>query len=107
MLRDDEECVCHMEAILGLRQAHVSQHLSVLREAGLVDVRRDGWNVYYRVIRPEIFAVIDSATKILASAGGEQATTDPLARRPRACNCPKCGPRKVAATAAIKSNGTP
>jgi DNA-binding transcriptional ArsR family regulator len=37
MLRDDEECVCHMEAMLGLRQAHVSQHLSVLREAGLVD----------------------------------------------------------------------
>ena len=60
-LRDGEHCVCHMEAALGYRQAHISQHLSVLREAGLVQDRRDGWNVYYRVVQPQVFAVLDAA----------------------------------------------
>jgi len=36
VLRDGEECVCHMEAALGLRQAYISQQLMVLRQAGLV-----------------------------------------------------------------------
>jgi DNA-binding transcriptional ArsR family regulator len=38
-LRDGEHCVCHMEAALGYRQAYISQHLSVLREASLVHDR--------------------------------------------------------------------
>ncbi|MGZ7212499.1 ArsR/SmtB family transcription factor, partial [Streptococcus pyogenes] len=36
ILRGGEQCVCHMEAYLGLRQAHISQHLMALREVGLV-----------------------------------------------------------------------
>ena len=59
ILRDGEQCVCHMEAVFGLRQAHISQHLMVLRDAGLVTDRRDGWNIFYRVIKPEIYQVID------------------------------------------------
>ena len=42
ILRDGEHCVCHMEAHLGFRQAYISQQLSVLRDAGLVQDRRDG-----------------------------------------------------------------
>ena len=55
ILRNGEECVCHMEAALGLRQAYISQHLTVLREAGVVSVRRDGWNIYYQAIAPGVF----------------------------------------------------
>ena len=36
LLNSREECVCHMEAILGFRQAYLSQHLMALREAGIV-----------------------------------------------------------------------
>ena len=32
----DEACVCHLEAVLGIRQATISQHLMVLRDAGVV-----------------------------------------------------------------------
>ena len=49
ILRDGEHCVCHMEAYLGYRQAYISQQLAVLREAGLIQDRRDGWNIFYRV----------------------------------------------------------
>jgi DNA-binding transcriptional ArsR family regulator len=43
--------VCQLTAGLSISQAAVSQHLRVLREAGLVTCRRDGRNSYYR-LRP-------------------------------------------------------
>ncbi len=88
ILREGEQCVCHMEAILGLRQASISQQLMILREAGLVDVRRDGLNMFYRVVKPDVYDVLDAA----------YATNGAL--RPRlthqhgkaSCPCPKCNP---------------
>ncbi len=56
ILRDGEHCVCHMEAYLGYRQAYISQQVAVLREAGLIHDRRDGWNIYYRVTDPRVFS---------------------------------------------------
>lgn len=88
VLRDDEHCVCHMEALFGLRQAHISQHLMVLREAGLVSDRRDGWNIFYRVTKPEIFQVIDAA-RALSGALPSQAFTSSRSDGV-ACPCPKC-----------------
>jgi ArsR family transcriptional regulator len=87
VLRDGEQCVCHMEAVLGYRQAYISQHLMTLREAGLVQDRRDGPNVYYRVVQPDIFHVIDAGT------GAGLAGVAPGARtRQPDCPCPKCHP---------------
>jgi DNA-binding transcriptional ArsR family regulator len=85
ILRDGEHCVCHMEAHLGLRQAYISQQLMVLREAGLIQDRRDGWNVYYRVSEPRIFAILAAVEQIIAP---ENANSTP--RPAVACPCPKC-----------------
>lgn len=63
-LRDTERCVGDLEEALGLRQAYVSQQLTVLREAGLVCYRKDGWNVYYRIARPEVYTLLEMATLI-------------------------------------------
>jgi DNA-binding transcriptional ArsR family regulator len=49
ILRNGEECVCHIQSVLGRRQAYVSQQLMVLRDAGLVTDRKDGLNVFYRL----------------------------------------------------------
>ena len=86
LLRASSECVCHMEAILDHRQAYISQHLMVLRQAGLVEDQRDGWNIYYRVAKPDIFAVLDSARELM----GENPTFQGSIRRPGDCPCPKC-----------------
>jgi ArsR family transcriptional regulator len=86
ILRDGEQCVCHMEAHLGLRQAYISQQLMVLREAGLVEDRRDGWNIFYRVIKPEIYAVMDAALEVT----GEERKPRVILRNMNACPCPKC-----------------
>jgi len=49
LLSHGELCVCHLEAALQLAQPTASRHLSVLRAAGVVDSRRDGSWVYYRL----------------------------------------------------------
>ena len=89
ILRGGEQCVCHMEAVLGLRQAYISQQLMVLRQAGLVTDRRDGWNIFYQVIRPEVYEVLDAAAKTTADPAHVRLTFA-LHARPHACPCPKC-----------------
>ena len=84
ILRDGEHCVCHMEAHLGFRQAYISQQLSVLREAGLVQDRRDGWNIFYRVADDRIYEVLNAARRITGQGA-------PEVKKPVVpCTCPKC-----------------
>jgi DNA-binding transcriptional ArsR family regulator len=47
LVRDGEQSVNELVARLGLSQPGVSKHLKVLREAGLVQVRRDGKRRWY------------------------------------------------------------
>jgi len=42
-------CVCDLVERTGKRQPYISQHLSTLRDAGLVTTERQGWNVFYRL----------------------------------------------------------
>ncbi|MGE5483410.1 MAG: ArsR/SmtB family transcription factor [Ignavibacteriales bacterium] len=49
LLEDDELCVCQVVAVLGLGQSTVSKHLSILREAGLIEDRKEGRWVFYRL----------------------------------------------------------
>ena len=96
VLRTGEACVCHMEAALGYRQAYLSQQLMVLREAGLVDDRRDGWNIYYRVSTPEVFSVIDAAW---LAVGEHKQVSLPLVIA--SCSCPHCTEEKTSTAAAL------
>lgn len=98
ILRDGEQCVCHMEAMLKLRQAYISQHLMVLREAGVLADRRDGWNMYYRIVKPEIFTVLDAMN---AMTGGRVTIRHEHANLE--CPCPKChAAAQVIPSAAVK-----
>ena len=51
VIGEGEACVCHLEAVLGKRQAYISQHLMALRDAGIITPRRDGRFIYYRITR--------------------------------------------------------
>jgi len=86
ILRDGEQCVCHMEATLELRQAYISQQLMILKNAGLVESRRDGLNLYYRVIKPELFNVLDTLSSVTGVT-----TKLPVHKHANVeCPCPKC-----------------
>jgi len=49
MCFDGERCVCQLVALLGLSNASVSKHLSLLRDAGLLSSRKQGRWVHYRL----------------------------------------------------------
>lgn len=69
MLRQREICVCHLEAVLKKRQAYISQQLMVLREAGLVDTRKDGLRVFYRLADDQVRDLLDSTLGPLPETG--------------------------------------
>ncbi|MCM8771424.1 MAG: metalloregulator ArsR/SmtB family transcription factor [Candidatus Omnitrophica bacterium] len=52
LLSERELCVCQIEWALGLAQAKVSRHLNVLRNAGLVQGRREGLWIFYSLTNP-------------------------------------------------------
>jgi len=49
MLEQGEMCVCQIVAVLALSESTVSRHLSLLRAAGLVDERKTGRWVHFRL----------------------------------------------------------
>lgn len=60
LLRNGELCVCQIQAVLKKRQAYVSQQLMTLREAGLVETRKDGLQVFYRLSSPVVETLLTS-----------------------------------------------
>jgi len=68
LLGKNEVCVCHIHDSLALPQPTVSRHLAYLRKSGLVDVRRDGVWMHYRVsssLDPLAQKVVDAAIDAL------------------------------------------
>ena len=51
-LQDGERCVCELTELVGADQSTVSKHLAVLKQAGLVDDRKDGVKMHYRLKAP-------------------------------------------------------
>ncbi len=99
-LREDGAYVMHLTTVLGRPQANISQHLMVLREAGLVRAIRDGMTVLYEVTDPQVLSVVDQLLALarqragrreLASgeADGEQGGGRRRRRRGK-CRCPRC-----------------
>lgn len=102
ILRDGEQCVCHMEATLGLRQAYISQQLMILKQAGLLESRRDGLNLYYRAIKPEVYSILDA----LQSFTGVTNRVLKHKHAKTSCPCPKCNAKPGQALIQIVSSST-
>ena len=86
-----EACVCHLEAAIGQRQAYISQQLMALREAGIVEGRREGRNIYYSVKDRKVFDLIQAAGGS-SDPDPAEIRIAPPANLQEACPCPKCGP---------------
>src|SRR5205807_3703007 len=52
LLAGGELCVCYFVALLGAAQPKISRHLAYLRRSGLVEARRDGKWMHYRLVPP-------------------------------------------------------
>ena len=76
LLAGGEVCVCHIHDALQIPQPKASRHLAYLRAAGLVETRREGLWVHYRLAEPEdasVRTVLNAAVHTLGHIPASQA----------------------------------
>lgn len=69
MLRGGEQCVCDLQDGLDAAQSRLSFHLRVLKDAGLVEDRREGRWAYYRIVPQALAEVHDVAVSMQPKKG--------------------------------------
>jgi DNA-binding transcriptional ArsR family regulator len=69
-LSQGERNVSELESVLGIQQPTLSQQLAVLRREGLVETRREGKQIFYRISSPAALAVINTLYQLFC-AGNE------------------------------------
>jgi ArsR family transcriptional regulator len=68
LLSDGERSVGDLQAQLDLDSSGTSQHLGALRQQGVLESRRAGTSVYYRIRDPRVAQLLAVARQILTSA---------------------------------------
>lgn len=63
LIGDQEVCVCYFVEILKTNQPKISRHLAYLRRAGIVETRREGIWMHYRISTPKD----ENAAKVLTA----------------------------------------
>ncbi len=63
-IRDGEKCICKIIPYTGKSQPNVSQHLKVLKNAGIVDERKDGTRIMIKISNEEIYNIIYKVKRI-------------------------------------------
>ncbi len=92
-----EACVCHLETALGWRQAYISQHLMALRKADILQDRREGRYVFYRLKNTALLdLLVDSAS--FSGLSPESISALINTRDYPACECPHCAPVVIPAS---------
>src|SRR4051812_4953979 len=88
LLLSGEVCVCHIHESLKITQPKASRHLAYLRRAGLVDTRRDGLWINYRIAEltdPVLAAIGDAVRHALAHIDDVQRDGERLQKRTGCC----------------------
>ena len=70
-LQRGERSVGELAEATGRSQPNVSQHLASLTHAGLVEARRDGTRVFYRIADPTVLRICDAVCDSLGGRGEE------------------------------------
>jgi DNA-binding transcriptional ArsR family regulator len=78
MLRDRELCACQVIEVLGLAPSTVSKHMTILRQAGLVEARKEGRWMYYRLPQRAVARPVKEALSFVKAnlAGSVQMLRD-------------------------------
>ena len=64
-LKDGEQCVCDIAEHVGSERSNVSRHLSVMLNAGLLEYRKEGLKVIYRLKTPCILGFFSCVSRVL------------------------------------------
>lgn len=64
-LGESERSVSELVTLLGASKANVSQHLGLMRDQGILESRRDGVHVYYRLASPKVLVACRLMREVL------------------------------------------
>lgn len=90
LMCDQEICVCFFVEILGQGQPKISRHLAYLRRAGIVEARRDGKWMHYRIVMPPNIGAAQVLRQTLSWLKDERSMQADRSRLSKAC----CSPAK-------------
>ena len=62
-----ERCVCELQELVGSSMPTVSRHLAQMKAAGIIAGRREGSQVFYRLLVPCVVQVFDCVERVLDS----------------------------------------
>ena len=88
LLLTGEVCVCHIHESLKIPQPKTSRHLAYLRKAGLVDARREGLWMYYRLAElpdPLLQSIADTVRHALTHLDTVQKDAGRLQKKTGCC----------------------
>ncbi len=88
LLLTGEVCVCHIHESLRVSQPKASRHLAYLRRAGLVETRRQGLWVYYRLAEsrdPLVTTIRNAVTHTLGHVEGVRRDAERLQKKTGCC----------------------
>jgi len=71
-LADGEKCVCELRELVGSDMSTVSKHLAIMREAGIVDDRKEGLQVFYSLRVPCIMNFFGCVEAVMKSNAKEK-----------------------------------
>lgn len=89
LMRANEVCVCFFTEVLGESQPKVSRHLAYLRNAGLVEARRDGKWMHYSIVWPEDSGAINVLNAALDWISDFPFANDDLNKYRKVCCTPE------------------
>jgi len=105
LLRKQELSVTQIQDMLNLPQANLSQHLQVLRHAGVVETHKDGKQIHYRVAHKNFIAASDLLREVLIRRHKDSTLADEFTQKMSAlvplASDPVCGMRLNPKTAAF------
>ena len=68
LLTDEELCSCEIMAALGLTEPTTSHHLGILERSGLIEARREGKWVFYRINNPKVRSILEKSHLIVGNS---------------------------------------
>jgi ArsR family transcriptional regulator len=90
LMGDREICVCYLVEILEQGQPKISRHLAYLRRAGIVEARREGKWMHYRIVKPANAGAAGVLRQTLAWLKDDRSMRADRGRLSEAC----CTPQK-------------
>jgi len=72
LLKDGERCVCEIFPAIEQEQANVSKHLTILKQSGILESRKEGLRVIYWIKNREVLDLIQGVSLMLKNQAREQ-----------------------------------